>query len=381
MKKVTALFLILVILLFAGGCWDWRIIDDLAIIFGMGIDPVENEPEMLQITFVNPVFNPKAQEKSITRTLRGRSLQQTLFNLQHQKGEQPVLGTVAVIIFSEDAARGNGMQRTLMQFDQIRDNSPLAWLCIVREAAAQKVLNLNLPDEPRPAIFLADLLKQNYAEGRIPQITASTYWIKTYTPGITPVIPVIALAGPEGEEPNGILLAGLAVIDEAGRMRGSLSDTETLIYMMLAGDMLRGRFYTQIDFPDQTNLVITAFIEKSSSSVKTKIVDGNAVIEIKADLVLNGMNADLAQENILREDVFRELEESLARDIEGNMRRVIKKTQEWESDIFGFGQLVRAQNPQWFKEISWAREYSESDIRVEAAVKIKRLGTLANPTR
>ncbi len=380
MKKVITLALI-VVMMVPIGCWDWRIIDDLAIIFGMGIDPVEDEPQMFEITFVNPVFNPDAGEKRTARTIRGYSLQQSLFNLQCQKVQQPVLGKVAVIVFSEEVARSNGMQRFLMEFEQIRDNNPMAWVCMIRGSAAQKILNLSLPGQPRAAVFLMELFNQNYAEGRIPQVTAANYWIRTHTPGITPVVPVVEPGGPEGEEPSGILLAGLAVIDEAGRMRGSLSDTETVLFMMLTSDMMRGRFYTQIDFKDQENRVVTAFIHKSSSSVNAKIKGDKAVIEIKAEIVLNGLNTDLMLESVLSEDVFRELEKALARDIQGNMRRMIKKTQEWESDIIGFGQLVRAQHPQWFKQKNWGREYSESDIRVNVAVQIKRMGTMTNPTR
>jgi spore germination protein KC len=377
--KIILILSLILLLVVAGGCWDWRIIDDLSIVFGMGIDPVEDEPEMLEITFVHPIFNPQSGETRVARTVRGYSLQQALFNLQYQTDQQPVLGKLVVIVFSEEAARSDGMRRILMEFDQIRDNNPMAWVCMVRGVDAQKVLTMDLPEQPRAAVFLSDLFNQNSSEGRIPQITVASCWIRIHTPGVTPVIPVVELAGPEGEEPNGILLAGLAVIDEAGRMKGTLSDTETLLYMMLTGDMQRGRFDTQIDFLGQEKRVITAFIQKSSSRVQTKIQDDKAAIEIKTEIILNGLNADLMTKNVLQKDLFRELEIALARDIQGNMLRLLEKTRQWESDIFGFGQFVRAQNPRWFEGKNWGREYSESDIRIEVKVQIKRMGTLINP--
>ena len=42
------------------------------------------------------------------------------------------------------------------------------------------------------------------------------------------MVPIIGLTGEE-EEKTGIILAGLAVVDERGRMRGSLSDTEMIM--------------------------------------------------------------------------------------------------------------------------------------------------------
>ncbi len=378
MIKKAVTVLLLLAMLVSSGCWDWRIIDELAVIFGLGIDLVEEEPEQFHFTFVNPVFEEEADTATNIITVRGYSLAHALINVQHQRQRQPVLGKVDVLVFAEEAAQNGAMHQILRQYDQIRDKNPTSWICIVRGAEARDVFNLSVPQQPRPAVFTSNVLTQNFIEGSIPEVTALDYWIKYSTEGITPVIPIIELTGPE-EEKSGILIAGLAIIDGDGRMKGYLSDTETLIYMLLTDNIQRGRFYTRVDFGDQKNRILTGFVQSNATGVQSRIVQDKAVINIKMDITLTGLNVDLLLDSQLKEDVFRELEQALARDFQGNILKVLKKSQACKADIVGLGQHVRVQHPQWFREKDWPRAFGQSVINVEVNVTIKRMGTLINP--
>jgi len=378
MKKTIALLLLCLSLFYMGGCWDWRIIDQQAIIFGIGIDPVEMDEDMFRFTFVNPTFTPEAEDIRTIKTVTGYSLEQALMNLQHQKDQRPAVGKVNVIIFSEETAGNGHMHKFMRQWDQIREHNTNTLLCIIRGASAREVIILNIAQQPRVAVFLTDLLEQNIMNGRAPRVTASNYWFQYHTRGISPVIPIIELTGEE-EKKTGIILAGLAVVDERGRMRGSLSETEMIMYMLLTNNLQRGRIYSQVDFAEQENRLITAFVQKSSSKVYTKIVNDKPVVNIKMKISIDGLDADLYLDTHLKDEVFSGLEQALARDIQGNMQRVLKKTQGWESDIMGLGQHVRVQNPQWFQGQDWPQKYRESEIHVEVSVKIKRMMNIINP--
>jgi hypothetical protein len=113
--------------------------------------------------------------------------------------------------------------------------------------------------------------------------------------------------------------------------------------------------------------------------MKSSILRGKSVIDIKADITLDGLNVDLVIDTQLKEEFFSGLEQSLASDLQGNIRRVLKKSQEWEADIVGLGQHVRVQHSKWFREKDWASEYRESEINVEVKVTVKRFGSLINP--
>jgi hypothetical protein len=59
---------------------------------------------------------------------------------------------------------------------------------------------------------------------------------------------------------------------------------------------------------------------------------------------------------------------------------VLKKSQNWEADIVGLGQYARSQQAPWFKGKDWEKEFGKSDIQVEVKVRVKRIGTLMDPT-
>lgn len=377
MKKLIIILLLLGMLM-TGGCWDWRIVDELAVIFGIAVD-VPEEDDLFQLTFVYPIFVQEAKEVNETTTITGYSLQQALINLQHQSEQRPVLGRVNVLIFSEEAARSGHMHQILRQYDQIRDNNPSAYICVVRGSTAQEVLNLKLPQQPRVAVFLGNMFMGNNNEGRLPAVFATTYWTQYNTTGITPVLPVIELIGP-GDEKNGIRLEGLAVIDAKGVMKGYLSDTETIMYMLLTGNIQRGQLYTQVDMQDEEKINITAFIQNGSAKIESKIMNGRVAFQIKAEIDLDGVSIDLKEGTILQASIVRDLEKALARDLQGNMRRLLKKSQNWEADIVGLGQYARSQQAQWFKGKDWEEEFGKSDIQVEVKVRVKRVGTLIDPT-
>lgn len=74
------------------------------------------------------------------------------------------------------------------------------------------------------------------------------------------------------------------------------------------------------------------------------------------------------------------LEEKIQKDAAEGFKDFIQQTQEDGSDIFGFGEYVRATQPAyWNKEIKtkekWESKYKEMSVDVSMHVKIRRIGT------
>ena len=375
--KILAVILLITGLLFTSGCWDYQIIDDLAIAFGMGIDQKDSDPEKVVVTFNNPAFVLEAEEQVVKTTVAGYSIKQALVSAQLQLDKELVLGKLSTLVFSEETALNGNMHRTLQHLEQIRDVDPSAFICITRGTSAQHVLNLTPPEQPRVAVYLADMLNMNYIEGRIPRSFLFRYWFNFNSPEISPVIPIVELANDE-EKTNRVTLTGLAAINQDGRMVGNLTDTEMLIFKFLKDDILRGRYYTHIYYKGENRLV-TSNIKNITRKIKSSIVNHKPVIDVKIGMDLDITDIDLPLEDKYEEEVFRGLEQALSRDFQGNMQKVIKKTQEWETDIVGLGQFVRIQNPRWFREINWKEEYRESDINIQTSIRVEKLGTIINP--
>ena len=57
----------------------------------------------------------------------------------------------------------------------------------------------------------------------------------------------------------------------------------------------------------------------------------------------------------------------------------IKKVQEdYQSDIFGFGEVIHRANPKAWKQLesNWDQEFSTLEVSVKVDAKIRRVGTI-----
>lgn len=365
-------------LVFVSGCWDQLIIEELAMAISMGIDVNPEEPELFYMTITNPALSETSVEQTKKIVEKGYSLSNAFFNMQKQRDRFLVLGQVATMVFSEEAAKSGLLHQIMREVDQLRDMNPNANIVVVRGAKAQEVLYLEPTEEARVAKYLNNLLNRNFNSGIVPRITASRYWFRHSTEGVDPVVPVIELVG-SGDKKTGLIITGLAALDSAGKMQGTLNDQEILHFLILSGQIRRGRMTTKL--PIEGELRDTSmFINKVKRKISTTIANGRPKISIRLEVDIDIINIKWGV-NVVEEEAELVIGQALARDIQGNALDMIKRTQGWGTDILGLGQYVRIQHPNWFKEKEkeWGSEYKNSDITLEVKTNVSRTGTLVNP--
>lgn len=378
MIKRLILGLLCCSLLFNSGCWDLRIVEELALAFAIGFDLDEEDKELLTVTTTNPVFSDTATHSTNKTTVQGYTFSQAYFNAQRQHQNFLVLGQVGVLVFSEEMARTGRMHEVMVEVDQQMDMNPNASLAIVRGDPAQYVLQLEPSEETRVAVYLMNLLEKNVNNGLIPHVTASRYWFRQSDPGISSVVPLVEITGHEDDR-TGLLISGLAVMDASGSMVGNLGDSDIPHYLMLTQQPRRSRFYTQVDVAGQNDVLTSVLIKRANRKVRSKIIDNRVHfhVSLEADIDILDMNAKL---DALEDGIFDEIETQLARDIQGNALDMLRRTQRWRSDILGLGRFVRVQHPKWFSGVEeWCDYYENAEISLEVRVNLRRIGTLTNP--
>jgi spore germination protein KC len=116
--------------------------------------------------------------------------------------------------------------------------------------------------------------------------------------------------------------------------------------------------------------------------MKVDIKDGKPHATIKCLLevdVQEKSNEDFK----LTEESIKKIEGIVKEDGVKAFKTLIKKTQKDGSDIFGFGEYVRATQPAyWNREIKskekWESMYQDITVDVNITVKIRRIGTKVN---
>lgn len=374
--KIALVLLLCVNLVLLAGCWDQRLLEDLALVFGIAIDADAEKPDTFFMAVTTPAFAEGAEKLTAKTVVEARTLDQGLMNLQLQRERKLEIGKASVIIFDQVAAENGTMMGIIGQLDQQRDANPNAWIVVTQGISAREALYLEPAEQERVAVFLDDLLFIGRTQGQIPQLTLSQFWCRHHSWGISPVAPTVTKT-----ERGGLMLTGLALFDETGKWAGHLSESETVMYMLVADEMMpRGRFYTEVTFQQQHNRLVTVFIKKLDRSVNTRIVDDTPHIDVKLYIELDILNIEMSFDNHLEKEIFTGLETALARDIQGNIMKVISKAQAAGTDPFGFGQFVRAQNLAWVSDQEWNDRFPDSIINVQVRVTLKRIGTLINPT-
>lgn len=375
MRKSIMATLCILLVFSAAGCWDQLVLEKLAFIFGMAIDEDPNNPDLFYMGVITPAFTEGAKERSVRTVVLTRSITQGLTNMQLQRERNLVLGKVSVIIFSTTAAENGILFKVIRQMDQQRDINPNSWLIVTQGISAREALYMTPPEEDRVAIYIDDLLDIGLNTGQIPEATISQFWSKHHAWGVTPAIPTI-----KETEGGSLMISGLALFNEDGNSAGYLSDGETVMYMILTGEIVRGRFYTKVDYHEQKDRWVTSFIKSTKSKINTRIENNIPVIDIRLEIDLEIINIDMEFDNVLTGEIFDTLQTAIAIDLQGNILKVIQKAQRSGADPFGLGTQVRIQQPSWAKGKKWCDEFPESKISVQVKVKVKRIGTLMNPS-
>lgn len=114
---------------------------------------------------------------------------------------------------------------------------------------------------------------------------------------------------------------------------------------------------------------VTVRINKSKR--KLNISENKIEIPLKLEFILS----EFPDDNLDKTSVKKELEQFLEKEIEKDMKEVIKKLQEANCDAIGLGRSVRAFHPEWFKK-DWSEHFSTLDISPKVDVEIVKTGIL-----
>jgi len=126
---------------------------------------------------------------------------------------------------------------------------------------------------------------------------------------------------------------------------------------------------------------ISTILLRETTRIRADVEDGEIVIRIRAravdDLLTNQAGLDLNDPAVIPK-----LEAEIAKAAEERMRSILRLAQdELQSDIFGFGALVRRSHPKLWREFrtNWREIFSKLRVEIEVVVQIRRVGLTNRP--
>ncbi|QKS44530.1 Ger(x)C family spore germination protein [Paenibacillus cellulosilyticus] len=395
--------LALLVLPLLTGCWDRLEIEDRAVVLGVSIDTVKSDGvEDDAVTHMSGAIpSPKSgyYHVAVQIALPGRiplgpgeggggttdssqtvwvldtfghSLDDAFMRLQQQTSSRLFFGHLRVIIVSEAVAK-KGMDNINDFFRRNSEVRRMAWMMIAK-GNAMKLMKAAPKLERIPTLYLMTTLDQGIKMGKFPRDYIGTFWSNSTKKGQEGYLPYVEL-----QKEQNIEIKGLAYFKGA-KMVGKTKPIQIGTFMAVKGINPAG--YRVFITLDGTSKLIMISTTSRHVSWKSSIKEGHPHFDIDIVLEINieeKMDQDF---DINREEILRQIELKLSEGTTKACKLLLAQTQENSSDIFGFGEYIRAKKSRYWNahvktKEQWQEQYKDITFDIKTDVNVRRVGMKA----
>ncbi len=409
-KRLAALLLLLSLLL--TGCWNKVEIEENAYVLAIGVDEGEKGLHRITVAMAKPDKlagkegggggGGDGDEKSIVlSTLDAPSLTGAISMLNGFTGRNVTLQHAKAIFISEEVARAGNM-KILDELIRSREIRQTIFFVVTRENAADFLDKMKATLTNNPMRYIEELTYNYRRNAMLPASSqVNTFVSQLDVNYAQPLTYYAALAAEDDGEPGEGKAGGEAEATyDAGdlprtggsnvemvggaafrgrKMVGVLSADELRPYLLLQ-DAFRQAFVTYKDPHDPGSFVSVQLSRGRPFSVTVDVtgprprIRGRVSLEAKLIGVQSGV--DYSEPALQAE-----LEESIAKQIETSIYELVKRTQEWGSDVIGLGRhaVPLFNTVEAWEAYDWLKKYPDADIDVEVLVTLRRFGLTLSP--
>ncbi|MCJ7840064.1 Ger(x)C family spore germination protein [Lederbergia sp. NSJ-179] len=398
-KSIFAFLMIFLLIPLLSGCWDSLDIEKRATILAIAIDKVDDgkkeegyithmpasppkDEKLLKLTAQVSVpgripLGPETtggeeQEPVWVLTAIGHTVDDALLNLQQELADDLFLGHLRIIVLNKDIAKEGVKQIN----DYFRRNSQVrrtTWMAVSEERAA-KYMEIAPKLERVPALYLTDMVSNAEKLGKFPSGDMGIFWRTLSSKGQDAYLPYLKI-----HKQQNIAIRGLAYFNE-DKMKGVIEPIETGQLMGVLGEK-QGGYGVFINVPNSDDQVLVRAIRRYSR-MKTSIKNGKPEIRVKIRYE-NEIDEDTKNTvNLGSVKLIKKIEKQTDKDTTVSLKKLIRKMQKEESDIFGFGEHIRAKHPAyWNKHIQtkekWRQVFKDINVEIEVDTQIEQSGIKA----
>jgi len=376
MAKKSVLALLALVLVFSGGCWDYRGLNELAIVAGMSIDKnPESGNYMLVFEVIDISGDIKEQGlQSILIESEGNTLFDATRNARKRILNKLYFGNMQTLVLSEELARNEDIGGIIDWFLRSTEFRETLAVVISQQKTAREIISTEGLIETVSSLEIQKSAKEDN------QHTSSTSYVELYniystlkSRGKELTLPAIHITTNDDKEVTE--LNGSAVF-KGERLKGYLTPEESMYYLFAIGEVKGGILTIPSRGDDKDNVSLEIAENKTDKSFS--YANGKVTVEIKTDttVILNEIDEPFDALDIPR--IFA-LEVAAQDKLEQNIGAVVKKVQEeYGSDIFGFGSMISKRDPALWKKLSadWDRLFTELEVKVKPKIRIVNSATV-----
>lgn len=393
--------MILLPLLILTGCWDRKEIEERATIVGLAIDVAKPNEHPIPLTHPEEIKVPTSNIGKIKVTAQlavpgqiplgpsqggdsspkdkvwvveaiGNTMDDAVQGLQQQLAHKIFFGQLQVIILSDEIAR-RGIEHInefLRRRPEIRRT---AWMAVNHEDAAQ-TMQVAPKLEQVPAIYLSTMFEEAVKMGKFPENDLGKFWIHTSNKGYDGYLPYITV-----KENENIEISGLAYFS-GNKMVGKTKPYQIAYFNGLMGQNPGGAAAV-IWLSNNESVMFQSTKRKVDYHVRLK----NGIPHFDINVDIWGIIREKNSQKIKLDDskMIEKIETLAGKQIEHEMVKLIKETQDKKSDIFGFGEYVRGDLSKFWDDHvetsdDWKEIFQKMTLNVTTKIHIERVGMKAS---
>ncbi len=354
---------------------------DLMIIQGVGVD-YKNKEYTVTVEILNneqsgsPGGDSASEYKTKIYSAKGKTVAEGLRLLTTKSGNKPLFAHNRVIIIGE-SLKTKKLTEIIGFFVRNYDSRASQLLCIAKNKTAEELIRARLLSDTVKTEILENLLNQSHRESLVPQVRIIDAVNALANENMSLCIPAVTLK--KNGENEDYELAGCAVFHKNDGISMFLSPYASEGLAFLNNDVKNGFFTEELPNGEEASFIIN----KSKTSFKTKIENGNLMYNLTVDISCDLDEIGENERQKSQAEIARDLKQSIKRAVTQKTEKALNALKsENGSDCVRFCKILELQNPELYKTVqnNWNTVFKNSQATVAVNVTIRRIGeeTLVN---
>lgn len=372
-KSIVYSLYIIIISVFLTGCWNSKELNQIGIVSVIGLDKKNEKVELTsQIIIPKNMVQQRDSKSSQNKgyenyTALGDTVFDAVRNTNLSSKSRLFHQHYKALVFSEEIAK-EGLLKYLDFFSRDHEARPEINI-LITEADMLKTLDVSTKLSSVPGFYISDLLKNTKSTSKIGIINIKDFFSRITTNGIEAYASIAKLS----DDGNSLDLCGTALFKK-DKLVGKLNCIESRGLLWVLGEVKGGIIV--VDCPDGKEKISLEIID-GKSDIEVNKTNDKVSITVKIE-----ENGNIAEQLCFMNDLSPEMKDILVKSkneaIKNEILMAIKKAQEYNCDVFGFGQEIYKKYPKYWNEIEgkWDEIFPDLDVNVLVDSKINRSGGL-----
>ena len=368
---------IIIICLMLTGCFNYKELNNYAIVTGLSIDKSDNGYEVSAL-ITNAIKENENKTNISVVSGKGKSIYSAIKDINLKIPKELYLSHLNVIIISEEIAK-DGMKPILDFLVREPESHQSYYLIISKDTKAKNALSIldpiaNFPSEN----IYSNLENSRDLQSKIIYDKVNQYIGKVLEKGIHPILNSLIIVGSSEkgsntEEQNNVELKNYIMLDNLAIFKNDklvdYADSDESVGINILLDNI-DEIYIEIPC-NKSNIILSS----NSLNTKTKVNKRSVNINVDINSKINELGCDIKLNNNNLKKIEKDAEEKIINQIKKALQLSINN----KTDIYGYGTRLYKKDYKYFNTIEdWDEYFTNLKFNINVDVKIKDKGSANN---